>query len=133
MDKIHGLTPLENVNFLSFFKTSIFFYLKSFFSFYNIKNHLFWYDFCDFYDFCVPIKKSSIFGQNPWTNPFKKCPLFGPCQNFNFLFLQCLFSIQNNWNHFFQHNFCKKHPYEKFRFLDKVHFLWETSIFWPFF
>ena len=23
-------------------------------------------------------KKSSIFGQNPWTNPFKKCPVFGP-------------------------------------------------------
>ena len=47
LDKIHGLTPLENVHFLPFFKTSIFFYLKSFFSFYNIKNDLFWYDFCE--------------------------------------------------------------------------------------
>ena len=25
------------------------------------------------------IRKSSIFGQNPWTNPFKKSPFFGPC------------------------------------------------------
>ena len=33
--------------FCPFFKTSIVFYLKSFFSFYNIKNHLFWYDFCE--------------------------------------------------------------------------------------
>ena len=47
LDKIHGLTPLENVHFLPFFKTSFFFYLKSFFSFYNIKNDLFWYDFCE--------------------------------------------------------------------------------------
>ena len=44
---IYGLTPFKNVHFLALFKTSIFFYLKSFFSFHNIKNDPFGYYFCE--------------------------------------------------------------------------------------
>ena len=74
LDKIHGLTPFENVHFLALFKTSIFL-LKVilFFPQYqkrSIRILFLWKTL---------IWKSSIFGQNPWTNPFKKCPFFGLC------------------------------------------------------
>ena len=44
---IYGLTPFKNAHFLPLFKTSIFFYLKSFFSFHNIKNDPLGYYFCE--------------------------------------------------------------------------------------
>ena len=41
----------------------------------------------------TPIRQTSIFAHNPWTNPFKKCPFFSSCENLNFLVLKWLFAI----------------------------------------
>ena len=59
--------------------------------------------FCDI----ISVKKPAIieimsFGQSHGQTPLENVlfmalfKTFGNCQNFNFLFLQCLFSIQNN-------------------------------------
>ena len=71
MDKIHGLTPLENVYFLAFFKTLIFL-LKIILFFPQYQKRCFLIEIL----WKTPIRKTLIFGQNPWTNPFKKCPFF---------------------------------------------------------
>ena len=68
------------------------------------------------------IREISIFGQNPRTNFFKKMSIFWPSLKRHFFgFTMFVFYPEYLKNHFFWHNFCKKHPYEKFRFLDKIH------------
>ena len=36
------------------------------------------------------LRESSIFGQNPWTNNFKKCPLLRTCKKIQFLGLKMI-------------------------------------------
>ena len=79
LDKSHGLTPLQNVNFLDYVRTSPFRSKKhSFLSRIskNVSLRLF---------FAIKkkhIRKTSIFWQKPWTNPFSKCRFCWPFQNF---------------------------------------------------
>ena len=68
LDKIHGLTPLKNSHFFALVKIKIIL----FFSQYQKRCFLIWFLWKR------QIRESSIFGQNPWTNPFGKCPFFGP-------------------------------------------------------
>ena len=70
----------------------------------------------------TPIRKSSIFGQNPWTNPFAKMSIFWPFLKLKFFGLIIIvFYPEYRKTIFFWHNFCEKQPYQKFRFLDKIH------------
>ena len=70
----------------------------------------------------TPIKKSSILRQNLWTNPFKKMSMFWPSLKLQFFVLTMfVFYPKKTKNHFSWHDLCTKHPYEKFRFLDKIH------------
>ena len=71
-DKNHGLTPLQNVDFFDFFRTSLFRSNKHSFLSRRLKNLSFWL-------FLVKkkhIRKRSIFWQKPWTNPFPNCRFF---------------------------------------------------------
>ena len=74
MDKIHGLTPLKKVHFLVLVKTSIFWSKNDCFLSKISKKRFFLTQFL----WKTAITQSSIFGQNPWTNPFGKCPFFWP-------------------------------------------------------
>ena len=89
LDKIHGLTPLENVHFLALFKTLFFFSLTIILFFPQYQKRCFLIEFL----WETPIRQTSIFAHNPWTNPFKKCPFFNSCENLNFLVLKWLFAI----------------------------------------
>ena len=74
LDKIHGLTPLETVNFLALFWNFNFFHLKSFFSFINIKKKI----FCDIISVKNTDNRNHDFWTKSWTNPFEKCLFFDP-------------------------------------------------------
>ena len=78
-DQNHGLTPLEKSQFLTVLTFCFFIVLKSFFHFWNIVKHILLADF----DNDKKMEKFQIFDQKPWTNPFRKIPIF---DFFNFLF-----------------------------------------------
>ena len=104
-DKGHGLTPLQNVNFLDFFRTSLFRSKKhSFLS--RIKKTV-----CLFL-FLLKKKniseKGRLFLQKPWNNPFAKCRFYRLCENFTPQVWKAFFSIQNIKNCFFVAFFSQK-------------------------
>ena len=77
MNKNNGLSPYDNVYFLALFKTLLF----------GSRNLSFlskiWKKM--FSDLIIPktkMKRNSIFGQKPWTNPLEKC------RSWNFLTVQ---------------------------------------------
>ena len=70
LNKIHGVTPLENVHFLARFKTFFFLKIILFFLQYQKRSFLIWFLWK------TPIRKSSIFWQNPWTNPLTNVHFF---------------------------------------------------------
>ena len=66
--------PFEKYPFIGPFQKFNFFLLKSFFFFpqYQKRSFLIWFLWI------TPKRKSSSFGQTPWTYPHGKCPFFGP-------------------------------------------------------
>ena len=71
-EKNHGLTPLQNVDFFDFLRTSLFRSKKHSFLSRRSKNVSFWLFFAQ----KKHMRKRSIFLQKPWTNPFAKCQYF---------------------------------------------------------
>ena len=74
LDKIHGLSPLKFSIFWPLFKLQ-FFGLKIIVFFYKYPETI----FSDVISVKNADKKKFDFWTKPWTNPFKKCPVFGPC------------------------------------------------------
>ena len=87
----HGLTPLQNVDFCDFFRSSPFRSKKYSFLSRISKNPSFWL----FWLKKKHKKKRSIFWQKPWTNPFLKEGFFRLFENFTFKVQRTFFSIQN--------------------------------------
>ena len=80
LEQNHGLTPLENCQFLDFL-TSCFYSLERCFSFQNIVKDI----FLPYIALKKNVGKIAIFRPKPWVNPFGKMSIFGLL---NFLFLQ---------------------------------------------
>ena len=76
----NGLTPL------ALLKTLIFSSSNHWFFFYNIEKRTFLISFV----WKAPIRKSSIFGQNPRTNPFWKMSTFWPLLKLQFFGLKMI-------------------------------------------
>ena len=71
-DKNHVLTPLQNVVFFNFVRTSLLRSKKLYFFPRISKNVTFWL----FLLKKIHIRKTSIFWRKQWTNPFPKCRYF---------------------------------------------------------
>ena len=113
--KNHGQTFWENVYFLTLFKTLIFWSKSHFFSIQNIKKcfSLTWLPKK------IPNEKSSISGQKPWTNPFRKMSFLtlfrtSICRSKNHSFLSKI-----SKNDLYKLVFPKKSKWEKVWCLDK--------------
>ena len=80
-DKNHGLTPLENFDFLDFFNTLLFF----------SQNHSFFYPEYQktFFSGLIRIVRNSMFWKKPWNNPSGKFRFF-------WIFLKLFFSGQKS-------------------------------------
>ena len=120
-DKNHGLTPLQNVDFLEFFKTFLLWsktHSILFFTIQNIKK-------CLFLPFFVQktkhMRKRSIFWQKPWTNPFAKCRFFSTFSDLHFWGPKSFIFYPEYQKMFLSAFFCSKKTYKK-----KVDFLTKT-------
>ena len=81
LDKNHGLTPLQNIDFFPVCENFTFELLKAIFSIQNIKKCF----ILAFFAQKKHMRKRSIFWQKPWTNPFEKCRFFSVFWNFSFV------------------------------------------------
>ena len=120
-EKNHGLTPLQNVDFFDFARSSVLRSNKLYFLSRTSKNLSFWL-------FLLKkrhIRKRSIFSQKPWTNPFAKCHfsglksiLFYP--DYQKMFLSSLFLLKKDIEIkvYFVTKKPWSNPFQKYRFFD---------------
>ena len=97
-DKNHGLTPLQNVDSLEFYR-SLFFALKSILFYAEHQKMFLSGFFAHFYGFFCSKKtygkKGRFFDKNHKLTPLKNVDFFRLCENFTFEVQKTFFSIQN--------------------------------------
>ena len=103
---------MENVHFLALFKT--FFFFLSFFSFHNIKNDLFWYDYCK----KGPIKKVRFLDKIHGITRLKNVHFLPLVKtSISWSYNDC-FLFKKSKNDLFWRNFCEKKRWEKVHFFN---------------
>ena len=110
------ITPLQNVDFFDFFRTSLLRSKKHSFLSRISKNLSFWPFWLK-----KSLKKRSIFWEKPWTNPFAKCPFFSTSWELNFSGLKRTLYYPEYQKMFFYGFFLlKKNIWKKVDFLTKT-------------
>ena len=117
-DKNHALTPFQNVKFFYFFWTSLFTSKKHSFLSRISKNASFWF----FFGQKKNMRKSSIFCQKPWSNPFPQCQFFRVFKNFFLCGLKSILFYPEYQKMFLFVLLCSKNKiWKKGQFFDKNH------------